>query len=67
VAPQFFSSSLEDLHLAAWAATTFTSSSTMTQEAGQLAAATTQVKLCLYNEHEPVYAVEINVVVAKST
>ncbi len=48
MASQFFYSSLEDLHLAAWATPTFASSSTMTQEVAQLSVATTHVKLCSY-------------------
>jgi hypothetical protein len=53
VASQFFYSSWEDLHLAAWATPTFANSPTMAQEVGKLITATTKVKLCPYNEEEP--------------
>jgi hypothetical protein len=51
----FFYSPWEDLHLATWAATTFTTSNNMSVEVGQpvAAASTTQVKLCPYDEEEP--------------
>jgi hypothetical protein len=53
VVSQFFYSSWDNLHLAAWADTTFVNTSTMIQEVSQLAVATTQVKLCPYDEEDP--------------
>jgi hypothetical protein len=50
VASQFFYSSWENLHLAAWAAPIFASSSSMSLEVDQLVVAMTQVKLCPYDE-----------------
>jgi hypothetical protein len=52
MASQFLYSSWDNLHLTAWATLTLVNSSTMTQEVSQLAAATTQVKLCPYDEEE---------------
>jgi hypothetical protein len=52
VAAQFFYSTWEDQLLAAWAAHTFTSPTNMSLEVCQLTAATTQVKLCPYDEEE---------------
>jgi hypothetical protein len=54
VASGFFYSPWEDLHLAAWAAPTFTTLPNLSVEVGQpiVAAATTQVKLCHYGEVE---------------
>jgi hypothetical protein len=53
VTSQFFYSSWEVLHLAAWAIPTFANSPTMAQEVGQLTTAMTKVRLCPYNEEEP--------------
>ncbi len=54
MASGFFYSPWEDLHLAAWAAPTFTTLPNLSVEVGQpiAAAATTQVKLCHYGEVE---------------
>jgi hypothetical protein len=56
VSARFFYSPWEDLNLTTWAAPTFTTSPNMSLEVGQpvvAAAATTQVKLCPYDEEEP--------------
>ncbi len=52
VASQFFDSTWDDLHLAAWAAPSFASPTNMSLEDGQLATATTQDKMCPYDEEE---------------
>jgi hypothetical protein len=54
VALGFFYSPWEDLHLATWAAFTFTTSPNISVEVGQpvAATATTQVKLCIYDKEE---------------
>ncbi len=57
VSARFFYSPWEDQNLTTWAAPTFTTSPNISLKEGQpvvMAVATTQVKLCPYDEEEPV-------------
>jgi hypothetical protein len=65
VTSQFFCSSWENLHCAAWAAPTFASPTNMSLEVGQLTVTKIPVKLCPYDKEEP--AISFHLIEAQFT